>query len=82
MLQAEMWPLRDDTGWGGVEGGMFSLIAAPLPAHDAVHLCAVSGSGVALRNVHVQLQDHECVGFDDSCGATTVQGTTFTGAHK
>jgi hypothetical protein len=79
-LQADLWPLRDDSGWGGVEAGMFSLIPASKTNHDVTHLCIVSGSGAALKDVHVKMQDHECVGFDSSCGNTTLQDIIFTGA--
>lgn len=81
-----MWPLRDDTGWGGVEAGMFSLIEAPALTNvvcpgQMPELCVVSGSAAAsaLKNVHVKLKEHECVAFDSSCSDATVQGTTFTG---
>ena len=64
---------------------MFSLIAASLTAHAAVELCIVSGgsgAAVQLQDVHVQLQDHECVAFDGSFTGATVQRTTFTGGLR
>lgn len=76
---AAIWPQQGAISNSSVNSGLFSLCQSHSSGPQTPVLCTVSGGGKTVASGTLELDEHACIVFDESCVDTCIEGTILKG---